>query len=48
MAEHRGGSGTDDHNKTSEAGKKGGKKGAGNFADDREHASEAGKKRWQK
>ena len=44
MAEHRGGSGREDHDKASDATKKGGKKGAGNFADDRERASEAGKK----
>ncbi|MGK3123809.1 general stress protein [Candidatus Pantoea formicae] len=47
MAEHRGGSGnfSDDKQKASEAGKKGGQNsGGGNFKNDREKASEAGKK----
>ena len=46
MAEHRGGSGNfaEDHEKASEAGKKGGQNSGGNFANDREKASEAGKK----
>lgn len=33
-----------DHEKASEAGKKGGQNSGGNFANDREKASEAGKK----
>ncbi|MEZ3501063.1 general stress protein [Pantoea sp. KPR_PJ] len=47
MAEHRGGSGnfSDNPQKASEAGKKGGQhSGGGNFKNDREKASEAGKK----
>ncbi|EIC85354.1 KGG domain-containing protein [Serratia sp. M24T3] len=47
MADHRNGTGnaSEDHDKSSENGKKGGNKhGKGNFADDRERASEAGKK----
>lgn len=46
MADHRGGSGNfaEDHEKASEAGKKGGQNSGGNFANDREKASEAGKK----
>ncbi|MBF7958003.1 general stress protein [Rahnella victoriana] len=46
MADHRGGSGNfaEDHEKASEAGKKGGKNSGGNFANDRERASDAGKK----
>lgn len=46
MTEHRGGSGNFSENpeKASEAGKKGGQNSGGNFANDREKASEAGKK----
>jgi len=46
MAEHRGGSGNfaEDHEKASEAGKKGGQNSGGNFANAREKASAAGKK----
>ncbi len=46
MAEHRGGSGnfSEDREKTSEAGGKGGQHSGGNFKNDPERASEAGKK----
>jgi len=46
MAEHRGGSGnfTENPEKASEAGKKGGQNSGGNFANDREKASETGNK----
>ncbi len=47
MAEHRGNTGnfSDDKNKASEAGKKGGQKsGSGGFKNNPEKASEAGKK----
>lgn len=46
MTEHRGNSGnfSEDREKASEAGKKGGQQSGGNFKNDREKASEAGKK----
>lgn len=46
MTQHRGGSGnfSEDKQKASEAGKKGGQHSGGNFKNDREKASEAGKK----
>lgn len=54
MTQHRGNSGnfSEDREKASEAGKKGGQSsgssGSGNFKNDREKASEAGKKGGQK
>ena len=46
MAEQRGGSGnfSQDREKASEAGKKGGQRSGGNFKNDPQRASEAGKK----
>ncbi|MCH2680670.1 general stress protein [Leclercia adecarboxylata] len=46
MAEQRGGSGnfSQDREKASEAGKKGGQQSGGNFKNDPQRASEAGKK----
>ncbi|MBP2170839.1 general stress protein YciG [Erwinia toletana] len=46
MTEHRGGSGnfSEDREKASEAGKKGGQQNSGSFKNDRDKASEAGKK----
>jgi general stress protein YciG len=46
MAEHRGGSNnfSEDREKASEAGRKGGQHSGGNFKNDPERASEAGKK----
>ncbi len=50
MAEHRGGSGnfSQDREKASEAGRKGGQHSGGNFKNDPQRASEAGKKREEK
>ena len=46
MANHRGGSGniSEDRDRASEAGRKGGQQSGGNFKNDPQRASEAGKK----